>query len=131
MFVSHFQVISGHYGWVRCLTVEPENQWFATGAADRLIKASVTEKSQKMIRPCLSVCLSVFVCFISLCFFKIWDLASGELKLTLTGHISAVRGLEVSTRHPYLFSASEDKTVKCWDLEYNKVRTEYFIPAEI
>ncbi len=43
---------------------------------------------------------------------KIWDLASGELKLTLTGHISAVRGLVVSARHPYLFSVSEDKMVK-------------------
>ena len=26
---------------------------------------------------------------------KIWDLASGELKLSLTGHISTVRGLAV------------------------------------
>jgi hypothetical protein len=31
-------------------------------------------------------------------------------------------GLAVSTRHPYLFSAGDDKQVKCWDLEYNKVR---------
>lgn len=44
---------------------------------------------------------------------QIWDLASGTLKLTLTGHISAVRGLAVSPRHPYLFSAAEDKMVKC------------------
>ena len=43
--------------------VEPDNQWFATGAADRTI--------------------------------KIWDLASGTLKLTLTGHISAVRGVSI------------------------------------
>ena len=40
---------------------------------------------------------------------KIWDLASGELKLSLTGHISTVRGLAVSPRHPYLFSCGEDK----------------------
>lgn len=40
---------------------------------------------------------------------KIWDLASGELKLSLTGHISTIRGLAVSDRHPYLFSAGEDK----------------------
>ena len=32
------QVISGHLGWVRCLAVEPGNQWFVTGAADRVIK---------------------------------------------------------------------------------------------
>jgi WD40 repeat protein len=30
-------------------------------------------------------------------------------------------GLAVSPRHPYMFSAGDDKQVKCWDLEYNKV----------
>ena len=71
------RVISGHLGWVRSVAVEPGNQWFATGAGDRVI--------------------------------KIWDLASGELKLSLTGHISTVRGLAVSSRHLYLFSCGEDK----------------------
>ncbi|KAI0086726.1 WD40 repeat-like protein [Irpex rosettiformis] len=56
---------------------------------------------------------------------KIWDLASGELKLSLTGHISTVRGLAVSSKHPYLFSCGEDKMVKCWDLEANKVIRHY------
>ncbi|RUO96213.1 WD40-repeat-containing domain protein, partial [Jimgerdemannia flammicorona] len=55
----------------------------------------------------------------------IWDLASGTLKLSLTGHISTVRGLAVSSRHPYLFSCGEDKMVKCWDLEQNKVIRHY------
>lgn len=32
------RVISGHLGWVRAVTVEPGNQWFATGAGDRVIK---------------------------------------------------------------------------------------------
>jgi WD40 repeat protein len=35
-----------------------------------------------------------------------------------------VRALAVSSRQPYLFSAGEDKQVKCWDLEYNKVGGE-------
>lgn len=34
------RVISGHMGWVRSLAVEPDNQWFASGAADRTIKVS-------------------------------------------------------------------------------------------
>lgn len=54
------RVISGHLGWVRSIAMDPTNQWFATGSADRTI--------------------------------KIFDLASGVLKLTLTGHINAVRG---------------------------------------
>ncbi|KAI8421938.1 hypothetical protein MSG28_009853, partial [Choristoneura fumiferana] len=41
-------------------------------------------------------------------------------------HIRASRmGLEVSSRHPYLFSCGEDRQVKCWDLEYNKVIRHY------
>ncbi|XP_059310367.1 protein pleiotropic regulatory locus 1-like [Lycium ferocissimum] len=56
---------------------------------------------------------------------KIWDLASGSLKLTLTGHVQQVRGLAVSNKHTYMFSASDDKKVKCWDLEKNKVIRSY------
>lgn len=52
-----YRVISGHLGWVRCVAVEPGNEWFVTGAADRVI--------------------------------KVWDLASGKLKLSLTGKESS------------------------------------------
>lgn len=56
---------------------------------------------------------------------KVWDSASGKLKLTLTGHIASVRALVISPRHPYMFSVGEDKSVKCWDLEQNKVIRNY------
>ncbi|OUC39547.1 WD domain, G-beta repeat protein [Trichinella nativa] len=85
-----YRVISGHTGWVRSIDVEPGNEWFCTGGADRIIKVT-----------------------------------SGRLKLSLTGHISTVRAVKVSVRQPYLFSAGEDKQVKCWDLEYNKVVRHY------
>ena len=64
---------------------------------------------------------------ISLPYFQLWELASGRLKLTLTGHISSIRGLAVSPRQPYLFSCGEDKQVKCWDLEQNKVYTDIIV----
>lgn len=48
---------------------------------------------------------------------KVWDLASLRLKAVISGHILGVRALAVSPRYPYLFSGSEDKTVRCWDLE--------------
>ncbi|PWA43128.1 pleiotropic regulatory locus 1 [Artemisia annua] len=57
--------------------------------------------------------------------YRIWETHSGKLKLTLTGHIEQVRGLAVSTRHTYMFSAGDDKLVKCWDLEQNKVIRSY------
>lgn len=37
-----YRVISGHLGWVRCAAVEPGNEWFATGSADRVIKVHST-----------------------------------------------------------------------------------------
>lgn len=37
-----FRVISGHLGWVRSVAVEPGNEWFATGSADRVIKVCST-----------------------------------------------------------------------------------------
>ena len=39
-FIDDVQVISGHLGWVRCVDVEPGNEWFATGAGDRIVKVS-------------------------------------------------------------------------------------------
>lgn len=41
------QVISGHLGWVRCIAVEPGNQWFVTGSADRTIKVIKEEEKNK------------------------------------------------------------------------------------
>lgn len=54
---------------------------------------------------------------------KIWDMASGQLKLTLTGHTEQVMGLGVSDKFTYMFSCGLDKKVMCWDLETNKVRS--------
>jgi pleiotropic regulator 1 len=71
-------VLSGHLGWVRSISFDPSNQWFATGSMDRTIKIWDFPKSVLGDKDCL--------------------------KLTLTGHISGVRGLAVSDRHPYLFS---------------------------
>lgn len=36
------RVIAGHQGWVRCVAVEPGNEWFATGSNDRIIKVSLS-----------------------------------------------------------------------------------------
>ncbi|CAK9437790.1 uncharacterized protein LODBEIA_P21680 [Lodderomyces beijingensis] len=48
---------------------------------------------------------------------KIWNLQNNQIRATLTGHIMGVRTLAISRRFPYLFSGSEDKTMRCWDLE--------------
>lgn len=40
------RVISGHMGWVRAVAVDPGNQWFATGAGDRVIKVSFHKRTR-------------------------------------------------------------------------------------
>lgn len=32
------RVISGHHGWVRCIAMDPANEYFVTGSSDRTIK---------------------------------------------------------------------------------------------
>jgi len=32
------RVIAGHKGWVRCIAMDPGNQFFVTGSTDRTIK---------------------------------------------------------------------------------------------
>ncbi|KAL0241768.1 hypothetical protein GEMRC1_007003 [Eukaryota sp. GEM-RC1] len=50
------------------------------------------------------------------CTIKLWDLASGKVKLTLTSHSSPVRALTTDARWPYLFSSSDDKQIFVHDL---------------
>ena len=42
---------------------------------------------------------------------RFWDLATGTLKLTLTGHSSNVRDVKLHHKFKYLFSAAEDNEV--------------------
>jgi len=47
---------------------------------------------------------------------KLWD-ARGTLIKTLVGHDNWVRGLVFHPGGKYLLSVSDDKTIRCWDLE--------------
>ncbi len=74
------------------------------------------------------LCADPYGTFIASCsvdkLIKIWSL-EGQLKLTLTGHLASIRTLKMSRVHPYLYSAGEDKTIRCWDLTVNKSIRKY------
>ncbi|GFZ92953.1 WD40 repeat domain-containing protein [Okeania sp. KiyG1] len=45
---------------------------------------------------------------------KIWDLATGSLKNTLTGHTWVVTSIAISSDGQTIVSGSDDKTIKIW-----------------
>ena len=129
-------ITGGHKGWVTGLTVDVSNEWFVSGSADRTIKIWYAPCVTHLDDACGDmhlydvVHLSAFssnmlrvVLVLHTCYPR--DLASGSLKLTLTGHVNTVQAVTVSDRHPYLFSVGLDKKVICWDLEQNKAIRSY------
>ena len=52
---------------------------------------------------------------------KLWDLATGELIQTLSGHQGKVSALAVSPDNQLLMSGSEDQTIKIWQLRDGKL----------
>jgi pleiotropic regulator 1 len=55
---------------------------------------------------------------------KVWSLASGELRLNLTGHKEGIRSIAV--RDTAMFTGSDDHAIKMWDLEKNQIVRDYF-----
>jgi hypothetical protein len=47
---------------------------------------------------------------------RVWNAATGTLVKTLLGHAGTVWSLAVSGRAPQLFSAGDDRKVRCWSL---------------
>lgn len=53
---------------------------------------------------------------------RFWDLQTGELTKTLTGHLDRVSTIALSPDQRTLISASWDKTLKFWDLDFLEQR---------
>jgi len=53
---------------------------------------------------------------------RLWDINSGEVKNTLTGHLSWVNSIVYSPDGSTLASCSEDKTIKLWDINSGELK---------
>ncbi|XP_029412618.1 pleiotropic regulator 1 isoform X2 [Nannospalax galili] len=135
-----YRVISGHLGWVRCIAVEPGNQWFVTGSADRTIKIwdLASGKLKLSLTGHISTVRGVIVSTRSPYLFscgedkqvkcwdleynKIWDVRTKASVHTLSGHTNAVATVRCQAAEPQIITGSHDTTIRLWDLVAGKTR---------
>ncbi|XP_013193615.1 pleiotropic regulator 1 [Amyelois transitella] len=121
-----FRVISGHLGWVRCVAVEPGNEWFATGAADRVIKIwdLASGKLKVSLTGHVSTVRGLEVSSRHPYLFscgedrqvKCWDLEYNKVIRHYHGHLSAVYTLRLHPTIDVLVTAGRDATARVWDM---------------
>ncbi|XP_067943821.1 pleiotropic regulator 1-like [Watersipora subatra] len=121
-----YRVISGHTGWVRCVTVEPGNQWFATGSADRIIKIFdlATGTLKLSLTGHISAVRGVIVSprhpFLFSCGedkqVKCWDLEYNKVIRHYHGHLSACQSIDLHPTIDVLLTTSRDSTCRVWDI---------------
>uniref|UniRef100_A0A673THB2 Pleiotropic regulator 1 n=1 Tax=Suricata suricatta TaxID=37032 RepID=A0A673THB2_SURSU len=121
-----YRVISGHLGWVRSIAVEPGNQWFITGSADRTIKIwdLASGKLKLSLTGHISTVRGVIVSTRSPYLFscgedkqvKCWDLEYNKVIRHYHGHLSAVYGLDLHPTIDVLVTCSRDSTARIWDV---------------
>ncbi|XP_016989913.1 pleiotropic regulator 1 [Drosophila rhopaloa] len=120
------RVISGHLGWVRCIAVEPGNEWFATGAGDRVIKIwdLASGKLKLSLTGHVSTVRGVAVSSKHPYLFscgedrqvKCWDLEYNKVIRHYHGHLSAVYSLALHPTIDVLATSGRDSTARIWDM---------------
>uniref|UniRef100_A0A914X8J0 Pleiotropic regulator 1 n=1 Tax=Plectus sambesii TaxID=2011161 RepID=A0A914X8J0_9BILA len=121
-----YRVISGHTGWVRCVDVEPGNEWFASGGADRIIKIwdLASGKLRLSLTGHVSAVRAVKVAPNQPYLFsagedkqvKCWDLEYNKVIRHYHGHLSAVQDLSVHPTIDVLVTCARDSTARVWDM---------------
>jgi pleiotropic regulator 1 len=121
-----YRVISGHLGWVRCVAVEPGNEWFATGSADRVIK--IWDLASGHLKVSLTghissvrgLAVSARHPYLFSCGedrqVKCWDLEYNKVIRHYHGHLSAVYSLALHPNIDVLVTAGRDVTCRVWDM---------------
>ncbi|KAF3483220.1 pre-mRNA-splicing factor prp46 [Arthroderma uncinatum] len=120
------RVISGHLGWVRSLAVEPNNQWFASGAGDRTIK--IWDLATGTLRLTLTGHIStvrglavsprhpyLFSCGEDK-MVKCWDLETNKVIRHYHGHLSGVYTLSLHPTLDVLVTGGRDGVARVWDM---------------
>ncbi|KAI1315422.1 pre-mRNA-splicing factor prp46 [Mortierella claussenii] len=120
------RVISGHQGWVRSVAVEPGNNWFATGAGDRIIKIwdlasgrlklSLTGHIGQVRGLAVSPRHPYLFSAGDDKMVKCWDLETNKVIRHYHGHLSGVYALALHPTLDVLVTSGRDATARVWDM---------------
>lgn len=120
------RVISGHLGWVRCVAVDPTNEWFATGAGDRTIKLwDLASGELKLtltghISPVRGLAVSDRHPYMFSVgedkLVKCWDLETNSVIRHYHGHLSGVYSCALHPTLDVLCTGGRDSAVRVWDI---------------
>ena len=122
------RVISGHLGWVRCIHVEPGNDWFATGAGDRTVKIwDLASGELKLtltghISPVRGIAVSDRHPYMFTVgedkLVKCWDLETNKVMRHYHGHLSGVYSCALHPTLDVLCTGGRDSAVRVWDIRF-------------
>ncbi|KAJ1501684.1 Pleiotropic regulator 1 [Coelomomyces lativittatus] len=120
------RVISGHTGWVRSIAVDVSNEWFVTGAGDRLIK--IWDLASGQLRLTLTGHISA-VRGLAISsrhpylfsagedkMIKCWDLEVNKVIRHYHGHLSGIYSLTLHPSLDVLATGGRDSTIRLWDM---------------
>lgn len=121
-----YRVISGHNGWVRCIDVDPTNNWFVTGSNDRVIKFwdLASGKLKLSLTGHINTVRAVVVSnrhpYLFSCGedkqVKCWDLEQNKVVRHYHGHLSGVHTLTLHPTLDVIISGGRDCVGRVWDI---------------
>lgn len=121
-----YRVLSGHVGWVRSIAFDAENEWFATGSADRTIKIwdSASGKLKLTLTGHIAAIRAIQISSRRPYMFsvgedkmvKCWDLEQNKVIRNYHGHLSAVYCAALHPSLDVLLTGGRDSTVRVWDI---------------
>jgi len=120
------RVLAGSMGWVRSLAVDPDNQFFASGSADRTIRLWDLASGQLKltltghISAVRGLAVSPRHPYLFSCgedkMVKCWDLETNKVIRHYHGHLSGVYSLSLHPTVDVLCTGGRDGVVRVWDM---------------